>query len=464
LDSVAGSGKSTTLTMGAKVLSGTGMATSFSKATADDLGKLMPSNFPARTMHSAGLGALRTLWGGVKVDNNKSYDFLKKSTDEIEDGWRLIANVMKLVEIGQTFGVMPEHNRFLTEDTYENWEALAEQFDLDLDETSLRLARAAMVHSTKVAFETHQVSFNEMLTLPLFYPMRIEQFPTILVDEAQDLSPIQHALLAKMLRRGGRIIAAGDKHQAIYAFRGAMTNSYSEFVNAFQARELQLSVSFRCPQTVTREAQRYVPHMQWAPTAPEGSVTRHDEISLRNLPRNIICRNNAPVTQLALRLIVAGFSAQVAGKDIGAGLKTLTKRVDSRHNSNDTKSGEFVQRLLRWQEKEIIKKPRSKGRVQDKVDSLCALAAHHRTLGDLRSHLDRLFVADKDAKAEFQLGTIHSAKGKEWKDVLILDPQLMPSKYAKQDWELAQEKNLAYVGVTRAMENLHFASLDAITN
>jgi DNA helicase II / ATP-dependent DNA helicase PcrA len=460
LDSVAGSGKTTTLALGAAKITGTGLATSFSKETALDLGKAMPSNFPASTIHSAGFSAIKQKLGGARLDKEKLYKTVSAITSEYEEGWRLTSDVMRLAEQAQTAGIQPENERTLIQDTMENWEALADQYDLEFDETLLRLARATIIESTRQAFEDHLVSFNEMLTLPLFFPMRIEQFPTVIVDEAQDLSPIQHALLARMLRHNGRVIAAGDKAQAIYAFRGAMSDSYSELVSTFGARELQLSVSFRCPQAVVREAQRFVSHIQWAPSAPEGSVTTHADIALRDLSRTIICRNNAPLTRLALRLIIAGHTAQVAGRDIGAGLKSLTKRVDSRRDSDKTRTPEFLDRLLRWQEKEVQRKPRSKPRIQDKVECLSALAGHHRTLGDLRSHLNRLFV--KDTKAEFELRTVHGAKGKEWPDVAILDPHLMPSKWAKQDWEQQQERNLQYVAVTRAKEALHYIYSDQI--
>jgi ATP-dependent exoDNAse (exonuclease V) beta subunit len=53
------------------------------------------------------------------------------------------------------------------------------------------------------------------------------------------------------------------------------------------------------------------------------------------------------------------------------------------------------------------------------------------------------------------LSTIHKAKGREWPKVFLLGRnRYMPSKYATQDWQLDQEKNLIYVAVTRAQEEL----------
>jgi superfamily I DNA/RNA helicase len=36
----------------------------------------------------------------------------------------------------------------------------------------------------------------------------------------------------------------------------------------------------------------------------------------------------------------------------------------------------------------------------------------------------------------------------------------MPSKYARQDWQMEQERNLMYVAYTRALEELYFITLD----
>jgi superfamily I DNA/RNA helicase len=466
LDSVAGSGKSTTLALGADVIPGTGFATSFSKLTTEDLKKKMPSSFPASTMHSAGLAALKKAWGKVTTDTsaNKIYNFVKKEVDKIEGDWKLTNPILRLIDTAQTAGIMPNNERALLPDTRETWEALAEQYDIDFDLQIYTIAHAGLVHSTKVALEEHIVTFNEMLSLPFLFPFRVSQHKTIIVDEAQDLSPIQHALIARMLRQGGRIIGAGDKFQAIYGFRGAMTNSYSEFVEKFSAREMQLSVSFRCPKAVISEAQRLVPHIQSAPSAIEGSVTTHGDIQIANLPRVIICRNNSPLIKLALRLLAQGHPAEIAGKDIGAGLKALTNRVDSRRDSDHTSIGNFLDRLDRWGEKEIARKPKSAGRVADKIAALYAISESCRTLGDIRKKLESLFASPtKMNENGFLLSTIHKCKGLEWPHVAILDPWLMPSKFAEQEWEKQQEHNLSYVAITRAQQTLHYVNSDSIT-
>jgi superfamily I DNA/RNA helicase len=128
-------------------------------------------------------------------------------------------------------------------------------------------------------------------------------------------------------------------------------------------------------------------------------------------------------------------------------------------------SQDFQIRLEKWAEREIARKPSSEGRVRDKKAALNALAEHHPDMKSIQSHLEKLYPDPRSKNytpAEVTLSTIHKAKGLEWPDVLFLDPDLIPSKWAKTPEALTQEENLAYVGVTRAQQTLHFASYDTI--
>lgn len=468
VDSVAGSGKTTTLALGSHKLAGQGISTSFSRATVTELGKTMSPSFPSRTMHGSGLDAIKSKFGKVTIDkaNNKVHEFVTAAVQEAGLNWQLGNQIKALVSQAQTAGIVPDHDRFLLEDTPDNWEALAEQYDIEYSPEIQRIAREALIASNRQALNDGIISFDDMLYIPLFYPMRIKQHKTIIVDEAQDLSPIQHGLLAKQLRPGGRIIAAGDEHQAIYGFRGAMTNSYDELGRAFNARRMKLTVSFRCPQAVVLAAKQYVPEIESAPGAPEGDVIEHNHLDITSLPATVLCRNNAPLVKLALRLLLHGISAEVAGKDIGRGLIGLTKRLASGKQSDHMRAHEFLSRIQRWAEKEMARKPRTKPLIQDKLTVFEALCTHHDTLGAIRHHLEQLYVDPSDNRrrqAQHHLTTIHKAKGREWPEVLFLDPQLIPARWAEQEWEIQQERNLAYVGITRAQQILHYCASEHIS-
>ena len=71
------------------------------------------------------------------------------------------------------------------------------------------------------------------------------------------------------------------------------------------------------------------------------------------------------------------------------------------------------------------------------------------------SKIDALF---SDSTSGIVLSTVHKAKGLEADTVHILNPELMPSRWAKKEWEREQESNLIYVAYTRAKQKLSFIS------
>ena len=461
----AGTGKTFTQRELAKQLPGSGLATSVLKSTVRDLAAAMPQNWETKGLHSLGYAGIRKKLPQVKLDTsgNGLYEFVKETLKAEDDWWKFLPDIKALVEQAMLAGIMPEHERWATPDTEEEWTILADRFDIDMTPMVYETARSAVIHLNKLALGG-QITFTHMLTLPLFFGFPVNQYPKIIVDEAQDLNILQHLMVAKALRHNGRVFVTGDDRQAIMAFSGALSNSFHELVARFDCTVLPLTVSWRCPKSVIAVAQRYVPDIQAAPTAIEGSVLEAAPTDVSDLPRTILCRNNAPLMRLAMKLFVSGFSVECAGKDIGAGLKTTINRIASSKTSDHMKSDEFLSRLSRWADREIERRPARKHSVLDKRDALAALAEHHQTVGAIRKHIDRLYVNEDDERktAEFSLSTIHKAKGREWDRVGFLDAHLIPGRWAKQDWEIEQEHNLAYVGVTRAKQELVYLDSEMI--
>lgn len=460
----AGSGKTFSLQQCARRIKGSGIATSFSTSTVKELGEKMPSSFPAATMHSIGFRALRGANPSTKLDSSKTYSLTRDFFNLNEDlDKRDFSSVMKLVSLAKTFGIAPDRSTALLPDEPSSWEDLADQFDLTYSPAIQWAARDILLQSNKLALQpkTPIIDFDDMLYIALLWPHHFPYYGNIISDESQDLNSLQHLMLRRLLRPGGRIIAAGDDRQAIYAFRGALSDSFPALERRFDMVPMPLTVSFRCPVVGVHEAQRYVPDIEAAPGALEGQIFTHNDLALTDVPPVVLCRNNAPLVTLALRLLVSGRTAEVAGKDIGKGLITLTKRITKRN----LKSPVFLDRLHKWAEREIKRKPRSRPRVNDKVAALTALATEYQDLNAIRHHLGKLYPDPKSKNyrpAQVQLSTIHRAKGKEWPEILFLDPQLLPSKWAEQEWERTQEDNLAYVGVTRFQETMHYADSKGI--
>ncbi|HCW32353.1 MAG: ATP-dependent DNA helicase PcrA, DNA helicase II / ATP-dependent DNA helicase PcrA [Candidatus Peregrinibacteria bacterium GW2011_GWE2_39_6] len=88
-------------------------------------------------------------------------------------------------------------------------------------------------------------------------------FRYILVDEAQDMNPIQAHLMDLLAKKHGNLCLIGDPDQAIYGFRGANINYFLQFQKYYQgAKILTLEQNYRCSKTITEATQALIQHNQ----------------------------------------------------------------------------------------------------------------------------------------------------------------------------------------------------------
>lgn len=305
----------------------------------------------------------------------------------------------------------------------------------------------------------------------------------LLVHNCQDTNAARRALALKMLRpRTGRLIAVGDPKQAIMGFTGADSDAMDLIKEALGSDELPLTVTYRCPKAIVREANKLVPDIIAHESAPEGiirAVSKEYEVALdvavgqtepqtvkhpwftkENLGADdaVLCRNTKPLIECAYTMLAEGVGCRVLGREIGDGLIRLAtrwKRVKTLE-ALLTKLDEYLARES--------KKWLAKGRedrlqaVEDKVSALTTIAerliADRKTdVADLVAFINDLF--GEDVTNVVTLCTMHKSKGKEWDRVYLLDrANTLPSRYARQPWQKAQESNLEYVSVTRAKREL----------
>ncbi len=197
--------------------------------------------------------------------------------------------------------------------------------------------------------------------------------------------------------------------------------------------------------------------MCWPDWAVEGCVSYLDTWGKTDIPDGsaIICRNNAPLFSVGIRLLKAGRSIKIVGNDIGANLiKVLTKL-----GPGDTPQSQVHGLISAWEKESIRKAHKARqGAIHDKADCLRVFAEAGQTLDQAIAYAKALF----ESQGTILLMTGHKSKGGEWPVVFHLDSWLVPSKWAIRAAEegdsaqLIQEKNLKYVIESRAMESLYF--------
>lgn len=463
VNAVAGSGKTTTIVEALKYISKDKkvLFLAFNKAIAEELKARVPQNVKAATFHSVGFGAWMGYLGRevrVNVDSNKVRSLVREEVGEREQA--LYGTfITKMVSLGKGMGIgylMPNDQR--------SWRELAEHFDIYLEVEDAKEERAyelcTFILQKSIETSERVIDFDDMLYMPLIKNCRFWQYDMVFVDEAQDTNQVQISLLKRMLKPGGRLVAVGDPHQAIYGFRGADSEAMDRIAEEFGCVELPLSVSYRCAKAVVQEAQHYVPHLEWWEGAPEGRIEDMPVLPVKDLLQSdaVLCRNTAPLVEQAYSLIRQKVPCRILGRDIGVGLENLIKKMAARTIDR------LIEKLEAFQSREVAKLV-SKGRedkaqaITDKVETLLVIAdnlsENERTIHGLLRSIQMMFT-DND-KGLLTLATVHKAKGLEWDRVFLLGRhQLMPSKWARKAWQQEQEKNLIYVAYTRARSELYF--------
>lgn len=422
------------------------------------------SDVRAKTFHSVGYSALLRRFkamGIFNVEPNGSKLRQIVRGDELfvggeEDPARKAYGdfVAKLVGLarGQGVGV-------LEPDVDDAWYSLIQHHDLFLDDEKAEEAVAVDYARKLLRISNEQakrgiIDFDDQLYLPLLWGLKLWQNDYVIVDEAQDTNPVRRAMARLALRPGGRLIAVGDDRQSIYGFTGASHDALDLIARDFACVDLPLTVCYRCAKSIVRYAQEVVPDLEHSESAPEGEVL---QLPMKEwLPRvtdrdAVLCRQTAPLVQLAFHLIGKGRGVVILGRDIG---KDLAKLVESQRAKG---VDNLLHRLAAYREREVAKWT-AKGEetkaeaVADRVACvemvIEGLPETQRTVPAVIAKLAGLF--DDSARGLLSLATIHKSKGREWETVVLYRPDLLPSKWARQEWQAKQEENLDYVWRTRA--------------
>ncbi len=475
IEAVAGSGKTTTIVEAANRIPAGHKAVflAFNKSIATELGERLPKNIESKTLNALGWALLRTRCDLTfkNIDAKKSLQYVDKYLPPQAEQYALpLANV---VAKAKAHGYVPEgvgKNRYLQTTSAAIWGELIDRYDVDFGQdvpfgTVVEWADELLTRSIN---DLRVVDFDDQLYLPIVLNLGAWKYQWIIIDEAQDVSHVQRMLLQKFLHpTQGRLIAVGDSRQAIYGFRGADSESLANIRKVFKASELPLSMTYRCPKAVVEIAKRYVPSIECPEDAPEGRVSHPEAWNVADFGDSdmVVCRNTAPLISLVYRCISRGVPATVMGRDIGRGLINLIKKLAGRGQMADDLP-RFEKRLADWSQKEI-ERALAKGddtkaqSIDDKRASLEAIVefSEANSVTDLINSTERLFSDDAHGTV---LSTVHKAKGLEADRVFILEPHLMPSPWARQEWQMQQEENIIYVAVTRAHEELVYLPLDNV--
>lgn len=443
----AGSGKTSTILKGMDYGSGSVIYLAFNKDIAGDIRQKAPSG-EVKTFNALGHWMWYKNSRSSELDKYKLRPILRgmlSADDNKEHGYSL----MRAIGLAKNniFGILDPATSKQFRELFDNYDlGIPEDRYHDLSEIALR---AFQISISKL--ETFD--FDDQVYIPLAEGWTFPTYTTVFVDEAQDLSPINHLMIQRLHEKGARIIAVGDDRQAIYGFRGAMSNSLDRAKAKFEMLEFPLPISYRCSEAVIAEAQRICPDIQAREGASKGLVqyVEQDPEFFQNAM--VLCRNNAPLFKAIMGQIRAKLPCQVRTNF----LETFTGFLNS-FKVETTKA--LAISLEAWFEKE-----RSAAMEKGHLGKLAALQDKYDTtkvfIEDF-AYVDDIIRFVKDlgnSRIGPVFATIHKSKGLEHSHVHLLRPDLLPSRYAQSKEALHQEANLEYVGITRAKETFTYGEM-----
>ncbi|MGV9272790.1 ATP-dependent DNA helicase UvrD2 [Streptomyces griseosporeus] len=332
------------------------------------------------------------------------------------------------------------------------------------------------------------------------------QYQHFVVDEYQDVSPLQQRLLELWLGDRDNLCVVGDASQTIYSFTGATPDHLLDFrVRHPGATVVKLVRDYRStPQVVHlangllaqargRAADHRLELVSQRPAGPEpvfteytdepaeaeGAARRIRELLDAGVPAAeiaVLFRTNAQSETYEQALADAGVPYQLRGAERFFDRPEVRKagvalRAASRFGGNDALLDDVVDlpsqvRAVLSGEGWTPQPPAGSGAVRERWESLAALvnlaqdfaaARPGATLADLVAELDERANAQHAPTVQgVTLASLHSAKGLEWDAVFLVGiaEGMMPITYARTDEQIEEERRLLYVGVTRARERL----------
>jgi len=241
-------------------------------------------------------------------------------------------------------------------------------------------------------------------------------------------------------------------HNSIYSFAGADAKSFEWFKKQPNTKILPLTHTFRCGIDIVQHAQKIVPDIKEKEGAHQGIVRNGSILEEATDGDFVLCRTTMPLVKLFFTFMLQEKKAIIKGSDIGISLVEMTK-----DHTN-------IPDLIRFWNKELTdfaKVLKARGilnyfehsgyiSLNDKVSVLTFFGQISKTIDDLRKKIRQVFRDDIEG---IVLSTVHKAKGMEANRVFIARPDLLPMN-ASQKWQADQEKNLEYVAITRAKNEL----------
>jgi ATP-dependent DNA helicase UvrD/PcrA len=311
-------------------------------------------------------------------------------------------------------------------------------------------------------------------------------FNAFTVDEYQDVNLLQQTLLDRWLGDRDELCAVGDDYQSIYAFTGATPDYLLGLPRRFaNTTVIRLEDNYRSSPEVLALANRIVPSLGGAEKILRATLPGGPEPLTRSFPAReaetafvvdriralqaegvalgqiaVLCRTNARLADFEEPFHEAEIPFQGAALLAREAARQLLKQLRKHDTTEVALTVRTLARDAGWRERLPEKLGEREMVRQSDLGRIVRLAAEfddgQRTTRDFIADLEERFSSRGVDRQGVHLLTLHGAKGLEFDAVFIprLEEKELPIRQAKKPREIAEERRLFYVGLTRAKRHL----------
>lgn len=294
----------------------------------------------------------------------------------------------------------------------------------------------------------------------------------LFIDEAQDLSPLQWAVVRKLIDSSHKVYVAGDDDQAIYKWAGADVDYLiSNCTNA-----TVLEQSYRIPSSIHELARKTVGRLtkrvakSWKPKDDTGMVSWErgfEHIDMSEGSWLVLGRTNYILENVIDHCKHEGWFFEVKGNPSVAGVKLDAIRSWERFNKGEELTLQECGTFLRYIKKvaknqlKLFEGDLKVGRTH--VEGLVGVLPKGRWYDclDMISITERSYLQAMLRRGEkvlkqprIRISTIHAAKGAEADNVILLT-DMTHKVFNSYQRDPDDETRVFYVGMTRAKKRLY---------
>ncbi len=350
---------------------------------------------------------------------------------------------------------------------------LDQQFNLKEHNQKLEYTKLKIIANELQRYKKEYglIDYNDMI-LDFVKSDKSPKFDVVFIDEAQDLSRMQWDMVDSFNTNDSFI--AGDDDQAIFRWAGADVDSFITQTGKI----LNLTQSVRIPKKIHEYAMKIIERIShrlpknWQPKAHEGSITKHwnfEDINMSSGNWLVLSRTRYQLKPLEDILKEKGlYFENRFGKSFEKQIQEAAANWEHLRQGQ-LMHGKDIQKIALYMSDTNWDKKKLKALVKDSFYGLDVLHKDYGlntkktwyecfdNAGSKRITYIRKMRANGESLKEgarIKLSTIHSVKGGEEDNVVIL-PDLTHSTQLSYERNKDDENRLFYVGATRTKEHLH---------